>query len=59
MCYIYLIIFSNLASQQVERKERLRRLEESLTTMGLSEEKKAEVEGACGKRNGIFTIEKI
>jgi len=34
--------YSNLASQQVERKERLRRMEESLTDKGLSEEKKAE-----------------
>ena len=34
--------FSNLASQQVEGNERLRRLKESPTTMGLSEEKKAE-----------------
>jgi len=34
--------YNNLASQQVERKERLRRLEESMTARGLSEEKKAE-----------------
>eukprot|EP00092_Neocalanus_flemingeri_P020024 GFUD01021684.1.p1 GENE.GFUD01021684.1~~GFUD01021684.1.p1 ORF type:complete len:476 (-),score=105.51 GFUD01021684.1:132-1559(-) len=34
--------YSNLASQQVERKDRLRRLEESLNVKGLSEEKKSE-----------------
>jgi len=34
--------YSNLASQQAERKERLRRMQESLSNKGLSEEKKAE-----------------
>jgi len=34
--------YNNLANQQVERKDRLKRLEESLVSKGLSDEKKAE-----------------